>query len=163
MPIIARYQASGKPLHKSMMSQFTDAYEGWRHQMEIFSALLILWAGNSPVTGEFPSQRSVTRSFGVFFDQHLNKRLSKQSIHRWFETSSRSLWCHCKVSHQAPIWQNVSKLNLWQLLPTGMDCTHDDVIKWRHLPRYWPFVWRPVNSPHKGQWRGALMFSLICV
>ena len=43
---------------------------------------------------------------------------------------------------------------------------HDDVIKWKHFPRYWPFVrWihrSPVNSPHKGQWRGALMFSLIC-
>ena len=43
---------------------------------------------------------------------------------------------------------------------------HDDVIKWKHFPRYWPFVrgihrW-PVNSPYKGQWRGALMFSLIC-
>ena len=46
-------------------------------------------------------------------------------------------------------------------------CRHDDVIKWKHFPRYWPFVRRihrsPVNSPHKGQWRGALMFSLICV
>ena len=44
--------------------------------------------------------------------------------------------------------------------------SHDDVIKWKHFPRYWPFVWgihrSPVNSPHKGQWRGALMFSLIC-
>ena len=37
---------------------------------------------------------------------------------------------------------------------------HDDVIKWKHFPRYWPFVWSPVNSTHKGQWRGALMFSL---
>ena len=39
---------------------------------------------------------------------------------------------------------------------------HDDVIKWKYFPRYWPFVrgiYRsPVNSPHKGQWRGALMF-----
>ena len=35
----------------------------------------------------------------------------------------------------------------------------DDVIKWNQFPRYWPFV--PVNSPHKGQWRGALMFSLV--
>ena len=45
--------------------------------------------------------------------------------------------------------------------------THDDVIKWKHFPRNWPFVRgihpSPVNSPHKGQWRGALMFSLICV
>ena len=46
-------------------------------------------------------------------------------------------------------------------------CHHDDVIKWKHFPRSWPFVrgihWWPVNSPHKGQWRWALMFSLICV
>ena len=44
---------------------------------------------------------------------------------------------------------------------------HDDVIKWNHFPRYWPFVRGihrpPVNSPHKGQWRGALMFFVICV
>ena len=43
---------------------------------------------------------------------------------------------------------------------------HDDVIKWKHFPRYWPFVRgihrSPVNSPHKGQWRLALMFSMIC-
>ena len=43
---------------------------------------------------------------------------------------------------------------------------HDDVIKWKHFPRYWPFVRgihrSPVNSPHKGQRRGALMFSLMC-
>ena len=43
---------------------------------------------------------------------------------------------------------------------------HDDVIKWKHFPRYWPFVRgihrSPVNSPHKGQWLGALMFILIC-
>ena len=44
---------------------------------------------------------------------------------------------------------------------------HDDVIKWKHFPRYWPVVRgihrSPVNSPHIGQWRGALMFPLICV
>ena len=43
---------------------------------------------------------------------------------------------------------------------------HDDVFKSKHFPCYWPFVrgihQSPVNSPHKGQWRGALMFSLIC-
>ena len=45
-------------------------------------------------------------------------------------------------------------------------CWHDDVIKWKHFPHYWPFVRgihrSPVNSLHKGQWREALMFSLIC-
>ena len=64
----------------------------WRHQMETFSSLLALCAGNSPVTGEFPAQRPVTRSFEVFFDLRLNKRLSKQSCGWWFETPSRSLW-----------------------------------------------------------------------
>ena len=47
-----------------------------------------------------------------------------------------------------------------------MTYKHDDVIKWKYFPRYWPFVRgihrSPVNSPHKGQWLGALMFSLIC-
>ena len=44
---------------------------------------------------------------------------------------------------------------------------HDDVIKWKHFPHYWPFVRgihrSLVNSPRKGQWRGALMLSFICV
>ena len=63
----------------------------WRHQMEPFFALLALCVGNSPVTGEFPAQRPLTRSFDVFFDLRLNKRLSKQSWGWWFETPSRSL------------------------------------------------------------------------
>ena len=63
--------------------------------MEIFSALLAICAGNSPVTGEFPPpppQRPVTRGFDVFFELRLNKRLSKQSWGWWFETLSRPLW-----------------------------------------------------------------------
>ena len=48
--------------------------------METFSALLALCEGNSPVTGEFPWQRPVTRSFNIFFDLNLNKRLSKQLL-----------------------------------------------------------------------------------
>ena len=46
------------------------------------------------------------------------------------------------------------------------DNEHDDVIKWKHFPRYWTFVRgiqrSTVNFPHKGQWRGVLMFTLIC-
>ena len=66
----------------------------WRHQMEAFSALLGICAGNSPVPGEFPAQRPVTRSFNVFFDLRLNKPLSKQSWGWWFETLSRPLSRH---------------------------------------------------------------------
>ena len=56
-------------------------------------------------------------------------------------------------------------INSSQLGNVNKHYIHDDFIKWKHFPRYWPFVrgihrW-PVNSPHKGQWRGALMFSLI--
>ena len=66
----------------------------WRHQMETFSALLAFCAGNLPWTGEFPAQRPVTRSFDVFFDLRLDKRLSKQSWGWWFETLSYTLWRH---------------------------------------------------------------------
>ena len=76
----------------------------WRHQMETFSALLAICARNSPVTGEFPAQRPVTRSFDISFDLHLNKRLSKQSWGWWFETPSCPLWRHCndgcEIGHQ---------------------------------------------------------------
>ena len=60
----------------------------WRHQMVTVSALLALCAGNSPVTGEFHSQRPLSRSFDVFF--HL-----RQNRDWWFETPSRPLWRHC--------------------------------------------------------------------
>ena len=59
-------------------------------------------------------------------------------------------------------------LAVWDEMPVAFqkrDISHDDVIKWKHFPRNWPFVRgihrSPVNSLHKGQWRGALMFSLI--
>ena len=67
--------------------------------METFSALLAICAGNSPVSGEFPAQRPVTRSFDVFLDLRLNKRMSKQSRGRWFDTPSRPLWHHCNAKH----------------------------------------------------------------
>ena len=63
----------------------------WRHQMDTFSALLAICAGNSPITGEFPAQRPVTRGFDVFFDLRLNK----QWWGWWFESPLHPLWCHC--------------------------------------------------------------------
>ena len=56
--------------------------------------------GNSPVSGEFPAQRPVTRSFDVFFDLRPNKRLSKQWWGWWFETLSCPLWRHCNAKGQ---------------------------------------------------------------
>ena len=72
----------------------------WRHQMEAFSTV------TGPLCGEFtwhrwiPWQRPVTRSFDVFFHLRLNRRLSKQSRRRWFETPSRLSWRHCNVQCQ---------------------------------------------------------------
>ena len=66
----------------------------WHHQMETFSALLALCEGNPPVIGGFLSQKPVMRSFDVFFDLGLKKRLSKQSRRRWVKTPSCSLWSH---------------------------------------------------------------------
>ena len=70
----------------------------WRHQIETFSSSLAICARNSTVPGEFPTQRPVTRSYGVFFDLRLNKRLSRQSWCWGFETLSRPLWRHCNES-----------------------------------------------------------------
>ena len=75
----------------------------WHHQMETFSALLAICAGNSPVPGEFPTQRPVTRSFDVYFDLRPNKRLSKQPWGWWFETPTRSLWRQCN-EHNVQKW-----------------------------------------------------------
>ena len=84
-----------KPTKVWRMSEVHNAW--WRHQMETFSALLALCAGNSPVTGEFPTQRSMTRRFDVFFDLRLNKWLSKHWWGWWFETLWSSLWRRCNV------------------------------------------------------------------
>ena len=102
--------------------------------METFSALLALCAENSPVTGEFPSKRPVTRSFDIFSDMHMNKRLNKQSWCWWFETSSRSLWRHCNAI-------------VYSTVHSGAD------QRKYQSPASLAFVWGihrwPVNSPHK--------------
>ena len=72
----------------------------------IFRVTGHLCAGNSPVTGEFPVERPVTRSFDDFFDLCLNKRLSKQSWGWWFETLPRPLWRHCNVNDCCNDWHN---------------------------------------------------------
>ena len=86
------------------------------------------------------SKISLTKGYLVYFVNSLNKLLHKQSIFWWFETP----WCSYDVN---------------------VMLDHGDVIKWEHFPRYWTFVrgihHSPVNSTHKGQWRAALMFSLI--
>ena len=85
----------------------------WRREMEAISALLAICEGKSPVTGEFPAQRPVTRNLNVFFDLRLNKRLSKQSWGWWFETLSCPLWRQCNgVWNRPKRWQTYHNQNL---------------------------------------------------
>ena len=74
----------------------------------------------------------------------------------WAEHADKHGTLHKTLWRERQIIQNVRRTRH----------TLDDVTKGKHFPHYWPFVWgihrSPVNSPHKGQWRGALMFSLIC-
>ena len=80
---------------------------------------------------------------------------------------------HSQNAFTNVIWKMVAILSRYHcdnwpsiLKPPDQRSLHDDIIKWKHGPRYWPFVRgihrSPVNSPHKGQWGGSLMFSLIC-
>ena len=94
--------------------------------METFSALLVICAGNSPVPGEFPAQRPMTRSFVVFFDLRLNKRLSKQSWCWWFQTLSRPLWRHSNDICRA---NDIVKNFRW-----GLSILHD-TSRFRRLTR----------------------------
>ena len=85
--------------------------------------------------------------------------------------SSQLRLCHTciidvmKTKQEQRVLHPVKFLLMWRAFCTVCLLFHDDVIKWKHFPRYWPFVRgihrSPVNSPHKGQWRGAFMFSLV--
>ena len=99
----------------------------WRHQMETFSALLAICVGNSPVRGEFPSQRPVTRSIDIFFYLRPNKWLNKQWWDWWFETPSSPLWRHCHAEICIQTWQPLSSL------------PHVEVIKKKHFRVSGPF------------------------
>ena len=79
--------------------------------------------------GEFPTQRPVTRSFDVFFDLRLNKRLSKQPWGWWFETPSWSLWRQCNALPAGHGWGIFSYLDVngnvlqgWYIFTYSFEC-----------------------------------------
>ena len=97
----------------------------WRHQMETFSALLAICAGNSTVPGEVPTQGPVTRSFDVFFDLRPNKRLSKQ------------LWGWCLRRHRAH-YDVIVMEKYWYTC-----ILHELTAGWRE--HWWMDTWVSVN------------------
>ena len=78
----------------------------------------------------------------------------------WIQRSPESV-----ISHLATMDGSRGQVRHWFIEHWKITSWHDDVIKWKHFLRYWPFVrgihWSPVNSPHRGQWRRALMCFLI--
>ena len=90
--------------------------------METFSAVLAICAGNSPVPGEFPVQRPVTRCFDVFFDLHLNKRLSEAGdLIRYRAHYDVTVMENCFITSIMVL--NVSRDLMLQLLESGQSCT----------------------------------------
>ena len=132
--------------------------------------------GNSPVIGErwsvnSPHKWPVTQKMFPYDD------VITWSLCMW-STIHSNLWRLRSDGHfgsaSMSLTDKLQAVVLWALKPyfifigcyPDQSTQHDDVIKWKHFLRYWPFVRgihrSPVNSPHKGQWRGVLMFSLIC-
>ena len=105
--------------------------------MEKLSALLALCGGNSPVTGEFPAQRPVTRNFDVFFDLRPDKQLSKHLRGWWFETPSGSFWRHRNVFGAK--WQPDPILFIRQEILVELE------LKLKKVLRNCIWKWRPQN------------------
>ena len=130
----------------------------WRHQMETFSALLAICAGNSPVSGEFPAQRPVTRGFDVFFDLRLNKRLGKQSWGWWLETLSCSLWRQSNVSSPFYLYSG-QPVSDWpqsypntKYYPSNFNCNNTGVYMICYQ-KY--FFW---STTDRGQFQNTVLF-----
>ena len=156
--------------------------------METFSWLLTIFAGNSPVTVEMFSlicawingwinniKVGDSRGHRAHYDVTVMPVYTRKCV--YIMNMSRNIgtrFCFTLLYFSRIVKFTYFPKSARLTLGLSCDChnacegtlTHDDVIKWNHFPRYWPFVrgiYRsPVNSPHKGQWRGALMFSLIC-
>ena len=90
-------------------------------------------------------------------------------IYRWLMTVTTKWWSLCLLIIILIDQDFMNTCSIWMVIVISQAnrlFVDDDVIKWKQFPRHWPFVRGihrpPVNSPHKGQWREALMFSLIC-
>ena len=118
--------------------------------------------GNPPVTGRFPSQRaSNEENVSIWWRHHV--------LYSYLLCKSSGVYLNVFTSPMHPSAGNdiLDDNVVFGITLSNMHTLtyHDDVIKWKHFPRYWSFVREihrsPVNSPYKGQWRGVLMFSLL--
>ena len=122
-----RHQARGRHACVDQEWRHAGQHRACNHQHMIWHDDVIKWThfpgysqfvrGNSPVPGEFPAQRPVMQSFGVFFYLRPNKRLSKHSWGWWFEKASCSLWRHCNGFGPADVSKTANKLLIQLISP----------------------------------------------
>ena len=108
-------------------------------------------------------------SFRIYllFLIHISKNyVVKDAIHHRKNMMQIALVPNKQLSYYLNQWTHGQSIDAY-ICFTSLSVFHgnDDIIKWKHFPRYWPFVrgihQSPVNSPHKGQWRRALTFSYL--
>ena len=148
-----KYRSGAKPLAK-LMPVYHKSPKGILPKFQFLFHLWLLriyrFRGFHGEMSQFPSPYAKCQSFFLCLNIFMNGAsiLVRTSCYR--NTMTQRLWL---IFVLVAIW--------------GSSLVHDDVIKWKHFPRYWPFVRgihrSPVNSLHKGQWGGAAMFSLIYV
>ena len=129
-----------------------------------------LWSGSKLLSYSFLVALNLTDAFACFIIAQHWGSLFNWNPYPWKVRSRLSYIGYVILTEnlatlKARIWTTTLSIYLfWNLLASA---PHDYIMKWKHFPRYWPFVQgihrSQVNSPHKGQWHGAFMFSLICV
>ena len=119
--------------------------------------------------GHFHSSKCISKcrlKMSAILSQHVNCLIWRYT----YRYISRSVLSISVISHGDSQYRDKTVVGrLYNGTPYARKATYfyrNDVIKWKHFPRYWPVVRgihrSPVKSPHKGQWRGALIFSLTC-
>ena len=157
----------------------------WRHQMITCSSLLALCVGKSPHKGQWRGALMFSLTCAWTKGWVNNRDAGDLRRHRTqYDVTAMSSIAKMTAnnpsyaavltivkSRQFIVYRVYDSVYLPCYLNTCYCCVcnmllYDDVIKWKHVHRCWPFVrgihWSAVNSPHKGQWRGTLMFSLMC-
>ena len=105
-------------------------------------------------------------SFNQFYNQWMQNKCQLYPYNLFYGTATFALFSYGGLFIW-PVLLSGSYMHYRELpMQSVWNGVHDDVIKWKHFLRYWPFAWgihwSPVNYPHKDQWRGALISSLIC-
>ena len=165
---MARRRTCDKPLPEPMTTQFNDAYMRHYEEKHVNSRNTIQCNYVTVTLGErydISHQWQPNCLFYSLFKPTANKTPKLRIACSLQEPPSQGQWYEKRFHVMTSSW-DITKSILTNKVRTLANSFHDEVIKWKHFSRYRTFVgWihrSPMDSPHKGQWRGALMLSLIC-